>query len=251
MKSYSSRLAFVIDKGVSGRNARMWSFVNEDEKFVIFGAWRHVEENKRHLIFSDSWKRLNGRNQGGYTHSQKHLELIAEEGYKLFIFYQTAHPRADQNKPAKFKDFVPELHAKELLIDGENYFAIDLDEKLNLSINTPEVTSNHQEYWEGNRTTELSTKYERNPDARIACLAKKGYSCEVCEFDFYKKYGEIGKGYIHVHHTVRVADRKRPYKVNPITDLVPLCPNCHAMTHKRIPPYSTAELKDIIRGITR
>lgn len=247
-ESYSSRLAFVVSRGVSGRNARMWSFVNDDEKFVIFGAWEHFKENSKHLILADSWITLNGRRQGGYTHSLRHIELILEEGYKLFIFYQTAYPRLDDTKPSKLKNFKAKLIPKELMIDGDEYFAVDLIENPELKVNAPQVTLNHQpEYWEGNQTTQLTTSYERNPDARAACLAKKGHSCEVCEFNFRETYGELGGDYIHVHHTVRVADRQGLYKVNPTEDLVPLCPNCHAMTHKRIPPYSTEELKAIIR----
>lgn len=248
-KSYSSRLAFVVSKGVSGRNARMWSFANHDEKFIIFGAWEHLKENNRHLILDDDWITLNGRRQGGYTHSLRHIELILEESYKLFIFYQTAHPREDDTKPAKFKNFTPKLHPKELMIDRGEYFAVDLIENPETMVNLSQVTSNHTPaYWEGNQTTHLTTSYERNPNARAACLSMKGYSCEVCKFNFLETYGELGKHYIHVHHTVPVSEREGLYEVDPVEDLVPLCPNCHAMTHKRNPPYSTKELQAIMRG---
>lgn len=75
--------------------------------------------------------------------------------------------------------------------------------------------------------------YERNPTARKKCLEFYGYQCKVCNFDFEKTYGDIGKGFIHVHHKVDLSTIGKEYKVDPINDLVPVCPNCHAMLHKK------------------
>ena len=251
-KKYSSRFKYVKSLGVSGENKYAWSFVNEEEKFVVFSAWTDLDVDGKQLIFSDtdSWKFLNGRRQGGHTHSTKHIELILEENYKLYTFPQIPEPREDKTKPAKYKDWKEELSPKELLVEGLYYYAVNMAEVSDLKLNYPERTSNHRRHWEGNQTTQLTTQYERNPEARAVCLKEKGYSCKVCEFDFYETYGELGKNYIHVHHTVRVADRERPYEVDPIKDLVPLCPNCHAMAHKRIPPYSVEELRAIISEAT-
>jgi 5-methylcytosine-specific restriction protein A len=32
------------------------------------------------------------------------------------------------------------------------------------------------------------------------------------------------------------------YIVDPVKDLEPVCPNCHAMLHRKDPPYSIEEL---------
>jgi len=37
------------------------------------------------------------------------------------------------------------------------------------------------------------------------------------------------------------------YKVDPINDLCPVCPNCHAMLHRRSPPLSIDELKQLLK----
>jgi 5-methylcytosine-specific restriction protein A len=50
--------------------------------------------------------------------------------------------------------------------------------------------------------------------------------------DFEKMYGEIGHGFIHVHHIIPISTIGEEYKIDPIKDLVPVCPNCHAMLHK-------------------
>jgi len=245
---FPSRFSFVKSHGISGNSAYAWSFVNEEKKFVLFGAWTDLINGGKQLIFSDAhnWTYLNGRRQSWHTHSSAHIELILEEDYKLFTFRQIPKPRNDKTKPASWETWIEEFRPKELLVDGLNYYAVDITATKNANVNYFEKSENHQSYWEGNQTTKLSTKYERSPEARAVCLSIKGYSCEVCEFDFFQTYGEVGKNYIHVHHTVRVADRKRPYIVDPIEDLVPLCPNCHAMAHKKVPPYSVKELKSII-----
>jgi 5-methylcytosine-specific restriction protein A len=83
------------------------------------------------------------------------------------------------------------------------------------------------------RTIEL-TIHERDPAARNACLAKFGATCQVCYFDFEKTYGEIGKGFIHVHHKVDLATIGESYQIDPINDLIPVCPNCNQSLGMRI-----------------
>lgn len=78
------------------------------------------------------------------------------------------------------------------------------------------------------------------------CIEQYGAFCNVCNFDFYITYGEIGKGYIHVHHIIPLSEIGKEYKLVPETDLVPVCPNCHSMIHKRKPVLTKTELKEII-----
>lgn len=98
-------------------------------------------------------------------------------------------------------------------------------------------------YTEGTANQITQTRYERNPHARVACINHYGYSCSVCEFDFEKRFGELGKNFIHVHHLTQVATVGKTYQVDPILDLRPVCPNCHAMLHRQNPPLTIEELK--------
>lgn len=100
---------------------------------------------------------------------------------------------------------------------------------------------------EGNCVRVMTNRYERNPSNRAICLKKNGYTCTVCGFNFEKRYGEIGKHFIHVHHIIPVAQMGPDYVVDPLKDLVPVCPNCHAMLHTSNPPLSPDELKKYIR----
>jgi 5-methylcytosine-specific restriction protein A len=89
--------------------------------------------------------------------------------------------------------------------------------------------------------------YERNAEARAICIRKFGSSCSVCSFNFGKGFGEIGKGFIHVHHLKPLSEICKGYKLNPIEDLRPVCPNCQAMIRQRKPePYTIEELKAIV-----
>lgn len=86
--------------------------------------------------------------------------------------------------------------------------------------------------------------FERDPDARRACIAHRGTSCAACGFSFEVAYGEIGKDFIDVHHVVPAARLGAGYQLDPLTDLVQLCANCHAMAHYGV---STARTETELR----
>lgn len=109
----------------------------------------------------------------------------------------------------------------------------------------PDEIQDFDNYCEGAKRTVVVNSYERNLKARSQCIERYGAMCSVCDFNFEKKYGEIGSGFIHVHHLTPLADIGEEYEVDPITDLRPVCPNCHAMLHKKQPPYSIEELKSM------
>lgn len=88
--------------------------------------------------------------------------------------------------------------------------------------------------------------YERNPEARKRCINYYGTKCLICSFDFNEFYGPIGKDYILVHHLIPLSEVNEKYDVDPIKDLRPVCANCHAIIHKRQPPYSIEEVKQMI-----
>jgi hypothetical protein len=100
---------------------------------------------------------------------------------------------------------------------------------------------------EGSGTSVLVNKYERSVKNRKNCIQKYKAICTVCGFDFSVAYGEIGEGYIHVHHlTPLSASKGKSRKVDPIKDLRPVCPNCHEMLHRTAPPYPIEKLQEIM-----
>jgi len=99
---------------------------------------------------------------------------------------------------------------------------------------------------EGEVQQEVVNTYERNPEARRQCIRHYGVNCVICGFNFAESYGEIGEGFIHVHHLKPLSEIGGEYEVDPIRDLRPVCPNCHTMLHGRIPPYSLDELQSLL-----
>lgn len=106
-----------------------------------------------------------------------------------------------------------------------------------------------ENYQEGAKHSILVNAYERNLQARDACIKHFGAKCSVCGFKFEDHYGDLFKDYIHVHHLIPLAQIGEKYTLNPITDLRPVCPNCHAIIHKKIPPFTIDEVKEFIKGI--
>lgn len=101
---------------------------------------------------------------------------------------------------------------------------------------------------EGAKTTVVVNRYERNRVNRARCISHYGAKCVVCGFDFEVTYGPIGREVIEVHHITPVSEMGENYRVNPITDLVPVCSNCHTILHRRNPPFTIKELQKLISG---
>lgn len=99
---------------------------------------------------------------------------------------------------------------------------------------------------EGHATQVYVNRYERNNEARRKCIQLNGCKCAVCGMDFEKQYGEIGKGFIHVHHIIPISSIGKDYQIDYKKDLIPVCPNCHSMLHRKNPPYTIEELKELI-----
>jgi predicted restriction endonuclease len=106
----------------------------------------------------------------------------------------------------------------------------------------PETVPEGKKYVTGAVRQVLINAYERDPGARKACIQRHGTTCLVCGLNFEEQYGPIGKGFIHVHHRKPLATREI-YRLDPINDLVPVCPNCHCMLHSSEPPLSIEQLK--------
>jgi len=100
---------------------------------------------------------------------------------------------------------------------------------------------------EGEVKRYYTTRYERSPNNRRAAIAIHGLKCMACGFSFEDAYGELGKNFIEVHHVVPLSSKKEKTAVNPETDLICLCSNCHKMVHRKKGEIITLEeLTEII-----
>lgn len=175
--------------------------------------------------------------QGGF---QKLIEVgrpeLSMEFSVLKQEYQCLFTQAELQEAERRISTVPD-YAWRKDISPHNNFSGEIDDE---SIFT-----------EGAKKKVTVNVYERNAKARSECLKKHGCRCKVCNFSFFKAYGEIGKEFIHVHHLKPLAGISKEYELNPIKDLVPVCPNCHAMLHTKYPPLSVAELQAKLSEIER
>jgi len=119
-------------------------------------------------------------------------------------------------------------------------------EEVSISISIDE----EEEFPEGRVLYRIHKQRERNNNVvkkkkQIALDANK-LKCEICEFDFYKIYGDLGKGFIECHHIIPISNYKENAKTK-LNDLVLVCSNCHRMLHRKRPWLGKEELKELIK----
>jgi predicted HNH restriction endonuclease len=101
---------------------------------------------------------------------------------------------------------------------------------------------------EGEKKERFSSYYERNPFCRSKAIEIHGLTCMACGFNFEGKYGALGRGFIHVRHNKPISESGRT-RINPQTDMSVLCPNCHAMIHrKKDRTLSVEELQEMVHN---
>lgn len=134
-----------------------------------------------------------------------------------------------------------------LWLFGEKYF-VDKSDKVKEKISgrpSPEEDVRHVEGYA--RSMEI-TVYERDPKARRKCIDHFGYDCQICGFNFEAEYGELGKDFIQVHHIKPMSQSDGEREVDPINDLIPVCPNCHALIHRKGDPDENLENLKVFYG---
>ena len=242
-----SRKQFIESYGATCNNWNWsWSFINRKKKLIIFGAWDYLTNHNESVIFKEEWKfNKKGRKNPGYQQSLDHIHLINEEGYKLktFIMIPSNKEEADnKSETIKIKNIIPNLNTKILMKRDKEWYAVD-----DIKNYVAEEIQNPELYLEGVSKKIFINIYERNTKARLKCISHYGLKCSVCKFDFEKYYGEIGKNYIHVHHIKPLASIGKKYKLDPIKDLRPICPNCHAMIHRTNETLTISQLKSYLK----
>lgn len=89
--------------------------------------------------------------------------------------------------------------------------------------------------------------YERNPRARARCIEAYGTACCICGTSLDAVYGDAAKGFIHVHHLRPLSEIAGEYEVDPVEDLRPVCPDCHAVIHLGGEHRSIEEVRGMLR----
>ncbi|HEY4327338.1 MAG TPA: HNH endonuclease [Mucilaginibacter sp.] len=113
----------------------------------------------------------------------------------------------------------------------------------------PELINCEEPFFEGIKKQILVNKYERSSMARKKCMDFHKPICSVCDMNFVQTYGEIGRDFIHIHHRIPIHEIGTKYEINYKEDLIPVCPNCHAMLHRKINDKEPTvdELREMIK----
>jgi len=109
---------------------------------------------------------------------------------------------------------------------------------------------------EGTQNIVTTKVYKRSSKLREQAIqfytVNDRIKCQACCFDFEDFYGNYGKNFIEIHHQKPVFqfdgdDLERTIE-NALTNVIPVCSNCHRMIHrKRETPLTLSELKNYIQ----
>lgn len=127
---------------------------------------------------------------------------------------------------------IPNMYFKKDMKENNKFIVEFIDSKLIYSDITIDDDNEISGNAEGNVKYYYGKRYERDPVNREKAIAIHGTICCVCKFDFEEYYGERGKGYIEIHHVRPLSTLDEEIVINPETDLVPVCSNCHKMIYR-------------------
>jgi predicted HNH restriction endonuclease len=232
----------------------------------IFNEFMNIRGSKVESLTKKSLNNLYGRVRRSLVLNKETLELKeriktikeGDQSRELSIslkfpeyLVKSKHPitiienGGEKDGDIKYTPEVEENEFKLIKVKNENDSLLKSENETLYEVGVV-IGENQELLSEGKVKSVVVNSYERNPKARKICIKHFGVKCQVCSFDFEKKYGEIGKDFIHVHHKIDISIVGKEYEINPIQDLIPVCPNCHSMLHKKKPAYSIEELKQIM-----
>jgi hypothetical protein len=244
-----------------------YNFMKDLEQDISHGIWLSSSKNV-HLYVSCKFLvyiKFTSDNKGiilsSQYNSQIHSntedgsELLSESLLSLIKEYEGFHQQwafLDYNRNGDYKITIqnnaPEIFFNRLcetILNIAKNVAIQ-EEDRNIFPEELKNDDDQKPFYEGSVKQIMVNSYERDTKARQKCIAIHGLICAVCGFNFEEKYGELGKNFIHVHHLKPLSEIQAEYRVDPEKDLRPICPNCHAMLHRRKKILTIEELKEII-----
>jgi 5-methylcytosine-specific restriction protein A len=211
--------------------------LGKEPRGIVASGWATSE------VYEDThWNKAAKAKGKKSLHIDVHFDTILDSGKIIF-------PRSKLDK-----GILVHMHwdaqasgstiSTEVAVELEMQWAKFLNQPITLGAGIlPEEAEISNTFDEGAKHQIIVNAYERSSEARSICIKHYGLNCSVCGFNFEKVYGELGSKYIHVHHLKPLSEIGENYRLNPIKDLRPICPNCHAMIHKRKPAYTIEELK--------
>ena len=185
---------------------------------------------------------------------EKDPESTKNDLYAFFSEYKLFYDIVLAKENGTFIERIPESRKTNYWRDGVRPIEADIFfsilKKANFNKDEEEhFTLEPEFYEEGTKILTYTTRFERDPHLREKVIKEKGVTCVCCGFNFEKFYGEIGKGFIHIHHIEQLSSHKGTTVKNSVEDLVPVCPNCHMMIHRnKDKPLAIETVRELIRS---
>lgn len=201
--------------------------VEHDNEFLIFA--NIGTQGRTGHDYGNRWEGslLRWYHKAGSHLAWQSVQKLLEPGRQVHIFWRTSNESPFEYAGNALAVEIADTSPVEILWS----FQVARGE-LEPPVLSPEQIT-RGEYREGAVRQVLVNAYERDRAARQACIARFGATCAVCGLKFEDRYGALGAGFIHVHHVVPLSELGPGYELDPIRDLRPVCPNCHAMLHRQ------------------
>ena len=222
-----------------------WKYACVHQKKCFLIALRHIDNEIGEYIFSieGDLSLLSGRSI--YIHSNQLEDIKNDLDINVYDVNEERACKLCVFKVDSLKDYI---------LNYENHISSKfLRETINTAIYdfiiNDENTSivERSTVSEGKRIEYYTSKYERSKANRDKAVSIHGTKCFGCGFDFEKSYGKRGKGYIEIHHIKPLYEFETEVIIDPKTDLVPVCSNCHRMIHRKKGDVLTMEdLKQLV-----
>lgn len=201
-----------------------------NKKLKTFQQWYYVKELN---LFAPS-KYIGYQNMNAHLYEKVLPFLDGRETVEILkkYFQQIDCPNLEQQLREHFEG---RIRRKIKLNVLKSEHALIEEECLKVNDNGNNQQSNVEDdgNTEGMQRVRDITYYERDSANRRRAIEIHGLQCKACGFDFEKTYGERGRGFIEVHHIEPLSTLNKTMKINPKTDLIPLCANCHRMIHRK------------------
>jgi 5-methylcytosine-specific restriction protein A len=222
---------------------------------LFSSVWLFVTEEKTsdRTQYKDYFDGQSLQFEGQTERRTDHMLIDSEiEGNEIIVFYRK---RKDEYPKFGFRYLGPfsyYSHKTDESTPGPTRFILYPNELLpnddTVVTGVAETTQPYSPMVEGKERSRIQTYYERNQKLRTQAIKIHGTNCKVCGFDFGRKYGRFGEGYIEIHHITPHSSIKGEREVNPQNDLIPVCSNCHRMIHRPRDTWLTIdEIQKMIR----
>ncbi|MDZ4779604.1 MAG: winged helix-turn-helix domain-containing protein [Planctomycetia bacterium] len=222
-------LAALLHIGGSGTKKEVLDAVADLELMKLTNRQKELKHNRPEVVWRNelAYTKHHLSLEGCCAKGTRNLWAITDSGREYAMHLAAGAINSSDGRHVRLKDAAAVVQV--------NLYSSANIEKMPLS--SVAIEGEHKLVW--------TVTYERNQQLRAAAIRIHGVNCMACGFSFSVAYGQLGEGYIEVHHLNPISQLESPRQVDAATDLVVLCANCHSMAHRRKGrPYSLDELRE-------